>query len=1250
MVALFATMFASATTLAAWDVQNNGSNWLTQLPAVATNSNIVVTDIVVGSGLTGSGSAAGYSFGGSVVANSTLATAITNNAYFTMTIKAAAGKTLSLAGFSTWFTRKSGTGTTQIVVQYSLDGVTFSDAGTVTVTSTAAPGSNTPLTFSQAARTALTDLPSATTVTLRFVVVSTVNASIYLVAGNSGTNMTSRMVLESVLYEPDVNAPVPTKPAANVKSIYSDTYTNACTWGYGSWGQSTAGANFTVAGTTGNTIRKLTNFNYLGYELNGNQPLDWSTMEYLHIDVWTPNSTQFQITPIWGSAAEALYTCTPLNQGAWNSYDIPLTSFAGIDKTKLYQIKIVGVGGLAGTVAQTATNVAFVDNIYFWGSGTKVATPVITPAVGYFDAPIPVSITCAESGATIHYTTDGTTPTTSSPTYSASFNVNAPATVKAFAEKAGMSDSEVATANYYVRTDPLLIDDLEGANKGWQTVGSYQEIRTNAYPDCLNSSAKVLYTDRSVGNVDYSGAILGGTGFGGPVTGFQYLKAKMYRNNTNVPNVKVTDNATYGTLDLVPMSNITMVANQWQDVVFDLAGRPLDYIMWMVDRSATISATVWMLVDDIVLSNDPTPRQCVLQQVATPVISPAGGTVTAPVTVSISCSETGASIYYSTDGSTPSATSATSTLYSTAFQVTATTTVKAIAVKSGMADSDVASAIYTFQAPATTPNVVISGVYGGGGNSGAPVLNDYIELYNTTASPIDLGGWTIYYGAATGTNATAANTFTFAAGTMIGAHDFLLLKASKGAGTQTNPYTFDLDISGAAGGNFAMAAGAGKVLLLSAYKDLTATNSLPTTLAGIQALTGFVDYVPFGSTSTPKVGTSMVDLSATLAATRTITGTTVSYVPDMSIDFSVVTLTASVPRHSTGTTTTVATPTFSPAGGNVTAPVDVTISCATAGATIHYTTDGSAPTETSATYSTPLNITATTTVKAIAVKSGMTNSEVATATYTFQSVTEVANILAFTALAENTVAKITGAITAVYQNGNNLFVQDASGWLMIYGNPGGKTYHSGDLITGITGKFLTYTSASSGTYPEMDITGMTLPDGVPGTAAVPYTTTPGALTNADLNRFIKFENAEIAENITYATTGQAEDGKIVNGDGTMIIRNHYKLVQGTFVAGDKVNVTGLVRMFNSAIQIYLLSIEKVQVGLKDVKDNSIEMYVSNGALNVISEGGVIEIFTVLGIKVAEVNANYGITTINGLPNNQLLIVKIGNKNGKVVVR
>ena len=77
----------------------------------------------------------------------------------------------------------------------------------------------------------------------------------------------------------------------------------------------------------------------------------------------------------------------------------------------------------------------------------------------------------------------------------------------------------------------------------------------------------------------------------------------------------------------------------------------------------------------------------------------------------------------------------------------------------------------------------------------------------------------------------------------------------------------------------------------------------------------------------------------------------------------------------------VSLPTFSPTDGIKTSAQDVTIACATDGAIIHYTTDGTDPDEDSPTYSSAISVTSTTTIKAMAVKDGMNNSEIATATY-----------------------------------------------------------------------------------------------------------------------------------------------------------------------------------------------------------------------------------------------------------------------------
>jgi hypothetical protein len=83
-----------------------------------------------------------------------------------------------------------------------------------------------------------------------------------------------------------------------------------------------------------------------------------------------------------------------------------------------------------------------------------------------------------------------------------------------------------------------------------------------------------------------------------------------------------------------------------------------------------------------------------------------------------------------------------------------------------------------------------------------------------------------------------------------------------------------------------------------------------------------------------------------------------------------------------------AAPAFNPPGGTYSAAQQVTISSATSGASIRYTTDGSTPTPTVGTlYMGPLTIATTTILKAIAYASGMTNSTVSTATYTIATYT-----------------------------------------------------------------------------------------------------------------------------------------------------------------------------------------------------------------------------------------------------------------------
>lgn len=80
-------------------------------------------------------------------------------------------------------------------------------------------------------------------------------------------------------------------------------------------------------------------------------------------------------------------------------------------------------------------------------------------------------------------------------------------------------------------------------------------------------------------------------------------------------------------------------------------------------------------------------------------------------------------------------------------------------------------------AQAASPDIVISQVYGGGGNSGAPYANDFVELYNRGTTPVSVTGWTVQYASATGSSWSR----TTLSGTIAPGHYFLVQEAAGAA-------------------------------------------------------------------------------------------------------------------------------------------------------------------------------------------------------------------------------------------------------------------------------------------------------------------------------------------------------------------------------------------------------------------------------------------------------------------------------------
>ncbi len=160
----------------------------------------------------------------------------------------------------------------------------------------------------------------------------------------------------------------------------------------------------------------------------------------------------------------------------------------------------------------------------------------------------------------------------------------------------------------------------------------------------------------------------------------------------------------------------------------------------------------------------------------------------------------------------------------------------------------------------------------------------------------------------------------------------------------------------------------------------------------------------------------------------------------------------------TESTSSVPRPTFSVNTGTYYTPQTITISCSDPDAAIYYTLDGTEPDETSSEYSSPITITQTTTLKAIAVL----NSEfspIATATYTFPI--DVADLATLRQGATNgTLYRYTGTATVTFANNTRhaKYIQDATAAILIddYSGTITSTYVQGDAITGVVGTLQVY--------------------------------------------------------------------------------------------------------------------------------------------------------------------------------------------------
>jgi hypothetical protein len=313
--------------------------------------------------------------------------------------------------------------------------------------------------------------------------------------------------------------------------------------------------------------------------------------------------------------------------------------------------------------------------------------------------------------------------------------------------------------------------------------------------------------------------------------------------------------------------------------------------------------------------------------------------------VTISDATAGTTIYYTTNGTTPTTSS---TVYSGSITVSATETLEAIAVETGYTNSPAATAAYTITAAAGLSAPVFS-----------PAPGTFTSPQSVTISDATTGA-AIYY-TTDGTTPTASSTRYMGAIWQSSTQTLKAIAIDTGYANSAITTAAYIIAPVLPAPTFSPQGGGASWALFTTPPAVTLSDS--------QAGVSFY-YTTNGSTpttsSTLYTGPITVNVTETIEAIAVETGYTNS--PASSMLYTIAPI--------------LPAPTFSLAAGTYSTSQKVTISDATAGTTIYYTTNGTTPTTSSTKYSSAISVSATETLKAIAVESGYCNSPADTATYT----------------------------------------------------------------------------------------------------------------------------------------------------------------------------------------------------------------------------------------------------------------------------
>jgi len=350
----------------------------------------------------------------------------------------------------------------------------------------------------------------------------------------------------------------------------------------------------------------------------------------------------------------------------------------------------------------------------------------------------------------------------------------------------------------------------------------------------------------------------------------------------------------------------------------------------------------------------------------------------------------------------------------------------------------------------------------------------------------------------------------------------------------------------------------------------------------------------------------------------------------------------------------VAMPVFSIPAGNYITSQNIELTCATSGATIYYTLDGSDPTTASLVYGSPINVTSTTTIKAIAAKSGMTTSGINSSKYTFPTNISTVSELKLSSLTG--FYKLTGEVILTFQSpatyAKPKYVQDATGGIMIY-DSGSKittSYNVNDGITGIIGT-LTLFNGMLELIPVTD----------PGVAtSTNNTVTPIEVsTLGDLihyaGQLVKVYNIMISD-IASGTGNFVASTNYVMNDGftTGVLRTAYTDLPyiSSAIPTTIQDITGVVLVNGGTTQLVPRTAADIVVALKTGTtnlSNKKSVFVSNGSLQFTSAANqTVEVYNAVGQKLVSRKTVEGLNTIP-MKVSGVVFVKLGTEVTKVIM-